>query len=108
MPNQIVNQHGAAAHPQRFIDEMCQLSGLQVMREETATHQVESVVLEGKCERIGDHRAPLSIPEVGPHAVEVNEVQHDAAALQLPACSFRHLAKAGGNFEHGEMPLPSS
>jgi len=53
MPNQVVDQHGAAAHSRRFSNKGGQLLRVQVMGEKAAAHQVERSIGERQDKRIG-------------------------------------------------------
>jgi len=55
MPNEVVDQHGPAAHPQTFAHKLSQLLSIQMMGKKAATHQVEGSVAERQGKRIGHH-----------------------------------------------------
>ena len=57
MADEIIDQDRAAADAQRFLGKLFEFRGLEMMGEQAATDQIEAVVGEGKCERIGDDRA---------------------------------------------------
>jgi hypothetical protein len=59
MPNQIIDQHGATADPQRIAYEVYQLGWIKVVRKQIAADQVEGCIPEREGEGIGDNGSRL-------------------------------------------------
>jgi len=65
MADEIVDQDRVTAHAQCLFREACQLVRLQVMCEQTATHQIEAAICKGKHPCIGHNCAlPVFIPQM--------------------------------------------
>jgi hypothetical protein len=46
MPNEVIDQQSAPAHPQTFARKLCQLLFVQMMGKKAATYQVEGSIGE--------------------------------------------------------------
>src|ERR1700680_3683503 len=99
--HQIVDDHSGAAYPKTVVHKFQYLLRLQVMSKETATHQIETSVREGKCERISGHRQSSissAVFQMRMGAVQQCDLKMNPRLQQACARSLRHISSARGNF----------
>lgn len=68
MPNQIIDQHGPAAHAHTLAHKLRQLLRLQMVREKAATHQIECAIPERQGKPVG-HNAVAFWPRISSGAI---------------------------------------
>lgn len=104
MADQIVDQNGAAADPAGLFSVACQLRRFEVMREQAAAYDIETIIAKGKRESVGDQRAMAAL-QMGGHAVQVCNLQLDPFWGQLLACFSGHFSVTRSDFQKRELFL---
>ena len=104
MADQIIDQDGAAADAQRLARKARQIGGLQMMREQASTDQIETAFRKGKRQRVRDH-GTIFPQQVRAQTIEVSYLQRDSFARQLLRRESRHFAQSSRYFEYGEMSV---
>jgi len=79
--DQIVDQDSLAADAQTFVDEAYQFFRAEMVREQCAADQVETVLTEGKSQSISNHRAP-AIANMSGSTVEECQLKLNALMRQ--------------------------
>jgi hypothetical protein len=95
--NQIVDQDGAACHATGLLAEARELRRFQMMSEQAATHQIETVVTKRKGERVSNQRTMATL-QVGGNAVEIRDIELYPFSQQLLACFSWYFAISGSDF----------
>src|SRR5262252_8950170 len=94
MPYEIIDQDRAAANPPCLIDKLPQLRWFQMVCEQIATHQVETVLAERQRHGISDNRA-MTLSQVGREAIQIGNLQSDPTVRKLEPGRLRYLSQAG-------------
>jgi len=74
--DQIVYEYGAASHATGFLTEASELRRFQMVSEQAATHQIETVVAKRKGERVGN-QGTMAALQVRGNAVEIRDIELD-------------------------------
>lgn len=102
--DEIVYEYGAASHATGLLAEASELRRFQMMREQAAADNIETVVTKGKGERVGD-QGTMATLQVGGNSVEIRNIELDPFSQQLLACFSGYFAISGSDFEQGEVFL---
>jgi hypothetical protein len=98
MPNQIIDQHGATADPQRIAYEVYQLGWIKVVRKQIAADQVKGCIAEREGERIGDYGSRPGGQMRG-SAVKQGKVEHNTSSRQTLRRGPGSFPKSGGDLQ---------
>src|ERR1700686_5660180 len=98
MADEVIDQHGAAAHAQCFPTKASQFSRLQMMREQAAAYQVKTAIRERQRESICDH-GPVSAQQVRAPPIEIGDIYSDPFTRQFLRREFRHFAESSSYFQ---------
>jgi hypothetical protein len=118
MPNQVVNQQRPPAHAQTFSHELSQRACIEMMREKTATHQIEGIIGKRQGECVGYNAAvsrkmisvcaitigsPMMIRKMRSRPVQQRDVECDSMSRDFGTNLCWNFTQSRSDFQQREM-----